>query len=209
MNKVFLYLYPIKEFPSIFLFHDDLFYDKLNIKRPFPILNECIDKRYRQNGYQVVFALFPDKEMYGIEKKDNDKVIFTDVKFSEFSSIDEEGNRKENFIPKYPSEIDIINKLGPVDELKIGGYHAMDCVKRVADKALESGIDTLIDLDLTDLFFTLYKQDDYFNIEEYDPERFKNYMINRRGEEMAPLQEKIFYRNYDSPAYGFGKNKTK
>lgn len=47
INKVFLYLYPIEEYTKIFLFHDDKNYDDWNVKRPFPILNECIQKRYR------------------------------------------------------------------------------------------------------------------------------------------------------------------
>lgn len=57
LKKVFLYLYPIKEYASMFLFHDDKLYDDWKVKRPFPILNECIQKRYRDNGYQVVFVL--------------------------------------------------------------------------------------------------------------------------------------------------------
>ena len=38
MNKRFLYLYLIEEYTKIF-------YDDWNIKRPFPILNECIQKK--------------------------------------------------------------------------------------------------------------------------------------------------------------------
>ncbi len=37
------------------------------------------------------------------------------------------------------------------------------------------GIDTTVDLDLTDLFFALYKNDEYFKIDEYNPQRYINF----------------------------------
>ena len=209
MQKVFLYLYPIKEFTNMFLFHDDKLYDEWNVPRPLPILNATIDKRYREKGYQVVFALYLDRELYGIEQKDRDKIIYTDIPFSEASAYDENGNEKKNFIPKYPNERFLIEQLEPVDELVVGGYHVMDCVKRVAEVALQSGINTLVDLDLTDLFFNLYKQNDYFDMENYSPEKFKMNMISRHGNEYTEFEERLFNRNYSSPVYGFTNSSSK
>lgn len=211
MRKVFLYLYPIKEYASMFLFHDDNLYDKWNVKKPLPILNECIQKRYRDNGYQVIFALYPDKEIFGIVPKEEDRIIYTDILFSENSAIDENGKEKKDFTPKYPNEQLLIKQLGDVEELVIGGYHFSDCVKRVGEMALAMGINTIIDLDLTDLFFNLYRQEDYFNIEEYNSEMFKRKMMKhnlRYGEEVALEQFNFFY---SSPVYGFDKEckKTK
>lgn len=75
MKKVFLYLYPIKEFTKKFISCRD--FDKYGKNyKPLVILNECINKRYRENGYQVVFALYPDKEIFGLDKKGNDKVTY-------------------------------------------------------------------------------------------------------------------------------------
>lgn len=144
MKKVFLYLYPIKEYASMFLFYDDKKYDEWNVKRPFPILNECIQKRYRDNSYQVVYVLYPDKDIFGIIPKKEDKIIYTDILFSENSAIDEKGHKKKGFIPKYPNEQLIISQLGDIDELVVGGYHAQNCVKKVAETALNLGIQTLI-----------------------------------------------------------------
>lgn len=67
MNQVFLYLYPIEEYTKMFIYPDDNLYDEWKVERPLPILSECIQKRYRNNGYQVVFALYPDKKICGIE----------------------------------------------------------------------------------------------------------------------------------------------
>ena len=202
MKKVFLYLYPIKEFTSMFLFHNDSLYDELNIERPLPILNEAIDRRYRRKGYQIVFALYPDRELYGIEQEDEDKIIYADIPFSEVNPYDERGNAKENFIPKYPSEDKLIEELGAVDELVVSGYHASDCVKKVAYKAYQRGINTSVDLDLTELFFGLYKQKDYFDLENYNPERFKSYMIAKFGVES-------FDRDYATLIYDFIKQSDK
>jgi len=116
---------------------------------------DCIKKQY------------PDKEIFGIIPKEEDKIIYTDILFTENSAIDEHGNEKKNFTPKYPNIQFLINQLGDIEKIVIGGYHFADCVKRVGETALAMGVNALVDLDLTDLFFGIYKQKDYFNIEEY------------------------------------------
>lgn len=209
MNKVFLYLYPIKEYASMFLFHDDNLYDEWNVKRPLPILNECIQKRYRDNGYQVVFALYPDKEISGVIPKQEDRIIYTDILFSENSAVDENGKTKKDFTPKYPNEQLLIKQLGDIEELVIGGYHFSDCVKRVGEIALAMGINTIVDLDLTDLFFNLYRQEDYFNIEEYNPNKYKEYMLNQAAKYGEKFAEKQFNSMYSSLIYGFDENSPK
>jgi len=209
LKKVFLYLYPIEEYTKMFLFHNDKLYDDWNIKRPLPILNECIQKRYRDKGYQVVFALYPDRNIFGIIPKKEDKVILTDVTFDEASACYSDGTQKKNFVPKYPNEHLLLNQLGNIDELVIGGYHSSDCVKRVGEIALNMGIDTLVDLDLTDLFFALYKQEDYFKIEEYNPLFYKQHMLNKAQKYGEKFAEKHFDDLYSSPVYGFSNEEIK
>ena len=138
-----------------------------------------------------------------------DKIIYTDIYFYENSAIDEHGKKKENFSPKYPDEKQLIKQLGDVEYLVVGGYHYSDCVKRVAEKALDLGIPTLIDLDLTDLFFHLYKQEDYFDIKQYDPEKYKQYLMNKRSKYGEEIAEKRFYEIYSSPSFGFVDPKNK
>ena len=200
--KVFLYLYPIEEYMRMFMFYNDKMYDTEGIERPLPILNETIDKRYRKNGYQIVYALYPDKKMFGIEKQENDKIIYTDITFSQASAIDEKGNIKQNFIPKYPDELYLLNQLGNVEELVVGGFHSTDCVKKVAEVALQNNIDTFVDLDLTDLFFNLYRRENYFNKEIYDPTRLRQTLINSRA--IDTIDE-----NYSSPVYRFNNSKIR
>ena len=45
----------------------------------------------------------------------------------------------------------------------------------MGETALKMGINVIIDLDLTDLFFSLYRHDEYFQINQYDPKRYKEY----------------------------------
>ena len=206
MKKVFLYLYPIEEYTKMFLFNDDRNYDEWNIKRPLPVIDECIQKRYRDNGYEVVFALYPDRKLFGLTKTDQDKIIYTDIPFSEASAYDENGKVKENFTPKYPNELEILKQLGTVDKLVVGGYHANDCVIRVAEVANNLGIDTLIDLDLTDLFFALYRKEEYFKVDEYSPNRYYNYMKSKAMEYHEDNFEEGFRKVFSSPVYGFYKN---
>lgn len=198
INKVFLYLYPIKEYASKVNFSDD--------KESFTLLNECIQKRYRDNGYRVIFALYPDKDMFGIETTQDDKIIYTDITFEDACEVDINGNKKKDFIPKYPNEQLLIEQLGDVDKLVIGGYHFSDCVKRVGEMALSMGINTIVDLELTDLFFSLYMQNYCFDVYSYEPQRYKEYMVNKfkiYGEEFVNRRFNLIYSN---PVYGFNDN---
>lgn len=191
MNKVFLYLFPIEEYTKMFLFSTDEACDTFGIEKPLPILNECITKRYRNKGYQVVFVLYPDKEMFGITPKEGDKIIYTDITFEDNNAYDKNGKEKLNFKPKYLNVPILLSKLGKIDELILGGYHFTDCVKRVGEGALNLGIDTTIDLDLTDLFFSLYKMKEYFVIDSYNPEKYKDFV------------ERQFKTIYGSSVYKF------
>ncbi len=209
MKKVFLYLYPIEEYTKMFLFHDDFTYDKLNIQRPLPVIDKCIQERYRNQEYEVVFVLYPDRELFGLTKKKQDRIIFADISFDEASAIDINGNVKEKFTPKYPDEMYILKQLGNIDKLVVGGYHANDCVKRMAEASYAIGIDTLIDLDLTDLFFSVYKNSDYFRVAEYSPQHYYEYIKSRALEEHEDNFEEIFRETFSSDVYGFFRTNCK
>ena len=97
MKKVFLYLNPIKEYASVF-FGSSEYYDSIGEKRPFDVINECIEKRYRDRGYDIVWVLYPDKDSFGVEIRENDKIILTDVLFTEASGYNEDGSKKKKHI---------------------------------------------------------------------------------------------------------------
>ena len=201
MHKVFLYLYPIEEYTKMFLFPNDHLYDAWKVKKPLPILEECIQKRYREKGYQVVFALYPDRTVFGITPKLYSLILPSMKTVQLIVKVEE----KKDFVPKYPNEQLLLNQLGNVDELVIGEYHFSDCVKKVGEAALAMGIDTMVDIDLTDLFFALYKQEEYFKIDEYNPQRYKEHCQQEDIKEGIGIQtsEKQFQLMYSSPIYKF------
>ena len=201
IKKIFLYLYPIEEYTKAILH----FCGGLDAKELLSIMDECIQKRYRDKGYEVVFVLYPDKELFGLTKKEQDRVILTDVDFTTaHTNIEKE---KEDYIIKRPSELNIIEQLGDVSELVVSGYHATDCVKRVAEVARDLGIKTLVDLDLTEYFFTLYKEENYFKIDEYSPQRYYERAKNRAQLSCVPddIFDGILQRMFSSNVYGFYK----
>ena len=208
MKKIFLYLYPIQEYNRSFELSEE-YLQQTKRENPYKVLNECIQKRYREKGYQIVYAIYPDKNIYGIFPLPTDKIIYTDVTFEQVSGYNQGGSKKQDKDIKYPSEKYLIEQLGDFNEIVIGGFHFGDCVKRVAEYCYQYGVSTLVDLDLTDLFFNIYYKNDYFKIDEYNPQAYKDYvLLNSRfgNKEMA---EKLFERNYNSPVYGFGNIEEK
>lgn len=102
----------------------------------------------------------------------------------------------------------MLSKLVQIAELVLGGYHSTDCVKRVVEEAIILEIDTTIDLDLTELFFSSYKVKDYFNIDGYSAERYKEYWQQQTAflGENEDLAKRQFQITYGSPAYKFYSN---
>lgn len=202
MKKVFLYLYPIQEYYRSFEFSEEYLHE-IGRENPYKILNECIQKRYREKEYQIVYAIYPDKNIYGIDPLPIDKIIYTDVTFEQASGYNQDGSEKKDKDIKYPNKVYLIKQLGDFNEIIIGGFHFGDCVKRVAEYCYQMGFSTLVDLDLTDLFFNIYYKKDYFKIDEYNPQNYKNYVLSNSRLKNKEIAEKLFERNYNSPVYGF------
>ncbi len=194
MKKGFLYLYPFEPYFNFFL----KYYEEEEKRNAFAILNACIEKRYRDRGYQIYFLLYPDMDIYGIVPESRDKLIYTDVTFEEASVL------KERNTFTSPSLEKIYRQLENLDILRVGGFHFNSCVKETAEYALSLGIDTLVDLDLTDLFFNHYDLLDYFDIASYEPERF---MEDWFKEDKFKNSKKQFLRYYKSPVYGMPLDK--
>ena len=209
IKKIFLYLYPIEEYTKTSLRFCGVI-DYLEQKRLLSILDECIQKRYRDKGYEVVFALYPDKELFGLTKKEQDRVILTDIDFLTVNTYANNNDEKKDYAIKYPSELHIVEQLGGVSELVVGGYHATDCVRKVAETASKLGIKTLVDLDLTEYFFNLYKEENYFRIDEYSPARYYNRAKDRAKYNCIPddMNEEMLKRLFSSDVYGiYNKHK--
>lgn len=192
MKKIFLYLYPVREF----CYDYDHLLDDDEFDNCYRVLNDCIEKRYREKGYQVVFAMYPEKNVFGVIPKVTDKIITTNVSF-------EEATREDESKVKYPSEEYLIKQLGDFDVIVVGGFHFGDCVKSVAEYCYNHGYQTLVDLDLTDLFYSVHRIREYFDIYEYNPKEYKKFVIQSVSWNLPKeIVEKIFLNSYASPVYG-------
>ncbi len=151
--KYFLYLYPISQYWD----QEVAEYQA----RPggqlgdLGKLNTLVEKRYRKRGYRVVWVFFGTRgrptKPYRFNQSEwvrilpADKVISSGVTYEQMTSA----------APKYPDVGRMLGRLAqPIDELVVGGFHATDCVRRVATWAHTQGLPTWVDEDCTDYFFT-------------------------------------------------------
>ncbi len=125
-------------------------------------LNACIDLRYRQNGFAINYAIFDRHPISDVIRlHPDDRIIEVGMDFKTHGT---EINGKH----PYPDDDHILNQLGDVKVLRAAGFHVSDCVGKLAKRAYERGLDTLVDEDLTQ-FFRHYMQLEGFNLGEYDP----------------------------------------
>jgi hypothetical protein len=151
-------------------------------------MNDVIDKRYRQKGYEINYVIFPDKEVSFLTLKDKDKIIKTDITFKTHTTPIKENE----YI--YPDISIIASQLGTVDNLVVCGFHASDCVKRVANYFFECNINTLVDIELTEYFTVLAKRF-YFHESTYNLANIIEYM---KGEDIFLHGNQKSYFNIDS-----------
>ncbi len=148
-DKQYLFLYPVKEY----------FDSVLNICRTFSIeghsvnrLNDIINSRYRNKGYQINWLLFsreddldkPDTEGASdyVSVNKNDRILSAGIPFRRH--VSEELYADNDFI---------LNQLPEHKELVVGGFHRGDCVNRLAACSYARGVKTFVDEDTTEIFF--------------------------------------------------------
>jgi hypothetical protein len=127
-------------------------------------LNDCIEQRYRAQGYQVVFALLDGESVEPlVEVKPKDKVIYVGMDWATHASKHPDGRQN----PKYPDNDYILNQVLPTGHLRVSGFHLWDCVQRVAKQAFTRGVDVLVDEDLTEKFGSILKSHPDFKRDQY------------------------------------------
>ena len=129
MDNKLLFLYPIREYMEDFS------------KEEIKLLNQAIDLRYRQKGYQIYYAIFPDIKESILSLDSKDTIIKTNTSYWVLA-----------YRFRYPNEYKLLKHLGKIDKLVICGFHLPDCIKKVARVAVENKINTMVDMDLSELF---------------------------------------------------------
>ena len=167
-------------------------------------INLCINLRYRQKGFSIIYALFDKHPMsMVVDLYPGDKVLRVGKDFASFNTKTQDGSN-------YPNPDLLLDKLTEFQTLRFGGFHLWDCVNRFAGRAYERGFDTLVDEDLTELFTSnILKKD--FRLDIYPSiiytDHFKRqidmeeYLNARRGkpwfwQDYDKLLELPYFDNY-------------
>lgn len=146
-------------------------------------LNSCIDLRYRRNDFQIYYAVFDGSLVSDvIELQQQDRTIEVGLSFKTNTT------KQPNDEYLYPDQDYILDQIGDVSVLRIGGFHMWDCVEKLARRAHERGLDVLVDEDLTE-FFPGRLQDSDFKVDKYptyNPRKngndwfFQTFMVARK-----------------------------
>jgi hypothetical protein len=162
--KQFVFLYPIPEIIN-FEIENHGWSEKRGIeffkKKYKRVLNACIDTRYRKKDYKINYAIFDDTSVSDIiNLQSSDTIIKVGLDFKTHTT------KQSNGEYPYPNQDYILNQLGEISTIRIAGFHMWDCVERLAKRAYERGLNTLVDEDLTE-FFAGRLRDPNFRIDKY------------------------------------------
>lgn len=144
----FMFLYPVEEYINSTIEYNITNRNENKIEETIDTFNQIIDQRYRKECFDIYWLTFKNgkgKPNYDIiddriDIIDTDNIIDNEITFQQLK----EGN--------YPEPDKIIDKLGDVDQLVLGGFHQRDCVERIAKHAYNKEIETFVDEDTTDRY---------------------------------------------------------
>ena len=110
-------------------------------------LNQCIDQRYRRNGFSIDYAIFDNSSVSDvILLQPRDRVISVGM-----DAVTHRTQRDDGTFT-YPDNDYILNQVGNIETLRVAGFHLWDCVQRLSRRAYERSINVLVDEELTELF---------------------------------------------------------
>ena len=158
-KKEFMFLYPIPEIINFEIknhgWHEKGGEEAFR-KKYKKVLNSCINKRYRQKGFGINWVIFDDcfvSDVIDLRSIDQTIKVGLDFKIHTAEKV-------------YLDKDYILSQLNGVRVIRIAGFHMWDCVEKMAKRAHEIGLDTLVDEDLTE-FFSWRINDQNFKIDKY------------------------------------------
>jgi len=138
-------------------------------------LNACIDVRYRKNCFGITYAVFDGSPVSDvIDIQQSDRVIEVGLGFKTHTTKQPDGEYL------YPDQDYILNQLSDVSVVRIAGFHMWDCVDKLAKRAYEKGLDTLVDEDLTEFFNGRLRDKDFLvdKYPSYNPRKDGKFMFD-------------------------------
>tara|TARA_Y100000034_G_scaffold120788_1_gene164152 strand:- start:129 stop:704 length:576 start_codon:yes stop_codon:yes gene_type:complete len=169
-GKSFIFLYPQQEIFDYELRGKDNCY----VGAYKGALNKCIGLRYRAKGFSINFAILDDCAVSDlILLRDSDHVLRVGM-----DSVTHRTEVDGRFL--YPDSDYVLDQLGDVNRLVVGGFHAYDCCDKLAERAHFRSMDSLIDEELTQFFQLSFMDLDF----RYDVYPSVNPGKNMRGDEL-------------------------
>lgn len=200
-KKLFVFLFPEMEYMK------DL--DSEVIK----ILNEAIRERYIEKGFDFIITKYKNSDIFGITEKTL-RIIDADITFEESTPYKTKNWKYADF----KRLADLLNPKGYA-QIRIGGFHCFDCVKKLALALYEQNKEIIIDTDLTEFLknrcvrvnkqkteeqkVLIYERNPIFNC--------KNYNIEKTFEQIAefiesPFELEMVAKTYGHPIFGMKEN---
>jgi hypothetical protein len=147
MNQ-YLFLFPIRKYFGSCLNSAVVELDGHNVSELFDLINA----RYRNRRYGINWLLF------GVEG-DEDKPDMTNVpQYVDIRACDRLLSAGISFSDLergiYANPGFVLDQLPRHKRLVLGGFHQSDCVDQLARRSYKRGVDTFVDEDTTDLFFS-------------------------------------------------------
>lgn len=120
---------------------------------PYARMNELLRIRYRDQGYRVFWLMFSVEG----KKTEADTGLISSliVRQPEDVIIPMGSSLRQNVEDLvYPDPAFAFDQLpGDTEEIKVGGFHLYSCVSRFAEHCYNQGAPTLVDEDLTHVYF--------------------------------------------------------
>jgi len=102
-------------------------------------LNQCINQRYRNQGFEVNYFLLDGGELSPIiDRGRNDRVLFVGMDAKTHRT-----KRADETYP-YPDQDYMLDQVLPANHIRVAGFHMWDCVEKFARRAHERGVDVLV-----------------------------------------------------------------
>lgn len=194
--KIFLFLYPIKPFIEQEV-RNWFWRDEDEDVNPLDRLNDLVEVRYRQRGYQVCWVTF---SVHGHPKEIEKRHVSERIIIRECDQLIPAGISFRSHIDKklkrhpWPSIKHIFGQLPtPIEEVWVGGFHQFSCVNKISRHIYRKGILTRVDEDLTDNYFFAMRHVGIPDIrEEFTAEAFGNLNMEEGSSDL--IQRNIRFR---------------
>ena len=164
MKNIFVLLFPQTEYL--------INYQEKDIK----LFNECIKKRYIDNGYLFYVVLYNGSDNGFISLNPN-RTIEADITFEQSTPYTCKEWRYANF-PKLAKDLE----LSGDDNVVLGGFHCNDCVVKLANEISKLNKRIIIDSDLTERFWHVSRFYDDWDISRYNADlQLKSFFEERKA----------------------------